>query len=225
MAQPSTHRPASRFGAVLRRAAATSAITAALLAGTMVVGSSVASAADTLPPDAAVLVTAPSGVPSTAGSPNYWATNNCHYYGLDGQWYADVCMLQHVDGNGNAIPGLVGLFRNIGYGQVAEEQLRIDGHIPGVLSLGVPNAQGVVPAWVTYVQATNHQGQKFWVQQLPNTNPGAVVGGTRSNVPDVSGLSPAQQNQVLGLFQANQNANFCATIIWVSNSHCVYNVG
>jgi hypothetical protein len=227
MAMQPSPRPhtSHRIGAVLRRAVAASAITAALLAGTVGVGASVASAADTLPPDAAILTNAPVGLPSTAGSSSYWATDNCHYYELDGQWYADVCMRQPVDANGNVIPGVVGLFSNAGHGQVGAEQLRMDASMPGRISMGVPDASGAVSAWTTYVLATNQQGQQTWVQELPNTNPGVVIGGTRSGVPDVSGLSPAQQSQVLGLFQAQQTANFCATIIWISDSHCDYQVG
>lgn len=206
----------------LRRAGTTTVVTAALLAGTVIAGASAASAADTLPPEAAYLVTAPGGLPSTAGSPNYWATDDCHYYALDGNWYADVCMRRHIDTNGNLIPGVVGLFANAGNGQIGPEQLRIDVSTPGHMSVGIPDRSGAVPGWTTFVQGKNNQGQPIWVQQMPNTTTGAVVGGTRSGVPDVSGLSRAQGDVILGLFMGQQNANFCASIIWVGDSYCTY---
>ncbi len=210
---------------VLRRALAAGTLAAALLVSGAVGGAATAAAADTAPPPAAYLDTSPSGIPSSAGSPNYWATDSCHYYAVDGYWRTDVCMRRLVDASGALIPGVVSMFRNAGSGQVAEEQLRIDLGRPGRMAFGVADGAGAIRPLVTFVQVTNQQNQSSWVQELPNTS-GTVVGGTTGGtVPDLSGMSPSARSQYLDLVNKINDSRHCDIINTIGVARCIQGVG
>jgi hypothetical protein len=117
-----------------------------LVAGAIALGGLVTMAPDALadeaaaPPATAVAAPGTSMTPATGDGNEYWASDLCHYFHQNGQWFSDLCWLQPVGANNEPVAQLA-LVPNIGAGAsgpAPAELIRVDLSDPGYRSFNVP---------------------------------------------------------------------------------------
>jgi hypothetical protein len=142
------------------------------------------------PPDQATAAPSTSPVPAAGDGTNYWASDKCHYFQKGGAWFSDMCLQAGVGVSGETSPEVVGLFQNMGNGTLGREMIRVDGTMPGYLTLGlIDQSSYTVTMWARAPLGNPSQletlsktsdGQPTWVSLPKNQVP---QGGTGGNPP------------------------------------------